>query len=500
MEEFQKSLEEQSKNEIKEIYEDRINFKLFLRKKKYNEILTKKRIALTKPEETPWTLEVFLSELKLPAQYKIKFDDIKELINTALKSIKSDDILTVKYGICLFKDYFRSLIDDNNPDFFINSNFVSDSLNLLEKWGEKQEKQIIFNILYLLVNYSYLNNNKLISKIILSSKGYKIWELCFNLQDYEIMSQMIWILSNITFEDQEGSYNLLKSNLFQQKIFNFYNNPTVISHLNEENKNNLFFFIIERGLCLLKNLLLAESSSTYNKEENYKLFIQIFNLILKYSESNAPTIFHICVYIINKSISNERRLINLLDNSNLLNDILNKKFFSDEKIVMQCNRILGDFIEKKANLSRDFYDKCIQYEIDILFNAKDSTTIAELFWVLSNILHDDISSGEIICQNQPFIDKVLYIFKSSVDFKYIKEISYFFLILCKSVKANTFLNLLNKGLFDITFGHAKNTFDEPKKLITIFELIKLFLDTGDFLEENFGGKNIWNKIKTLLDH
>ena len=497
MEEFPKSLEDQTKSEVKQISEDRINFKLSLRKKKFNEILIKKRIASTKPEESPWSLELFLSELKLSSQYKIKFDEEKELISVALKSIKSDDILTLKYGICLFKNYINSFIDDNNPHFYINLNFVSDLLNLLEKWGEKQEKQIIFNILNLLTNYSYINNNKLISKIILSSKGYKIWELCFNLQNYEIMSQMIWVLSNITFNDEEASYNLLKSNLFQQKIFNFYKNPTVINHLNEDNKNNLFFFIIERGLCLLKNLLLSESSSTYNKEENYKLFIQIFNLILKYSDSNSPAIFHICVYIITKSISNERRLINLLDNSNLLNDILNKKFFSDEKIVVLCNRILGEYTEMKANLSQDFYDKCIKYEIDILFNAKESKTIVELFWVLSNILHDNINSGEIICLNEPFIDKVLYIFKNSIDFNYIKETSYFFLILCKTVKTNTFIQLLNKGLFDITFEHAKNTLDEPKKLILIFELIKLYLDTGDFFEENFGGKNI---IKEKCDN
>ena len=72
-----------------------------------------------------------------------------------------------------------------------------------------------------MTNYSYLNNNKMISKILLSSKGYKIWDLCFDLQDYEIMSQMVWILCHMTLQNKKSSYNLLKSNLFQKKIFNF---------------------------------------------------------------------------------------------------------------------------------------------------------------------------------------------------------------------------------------------------------------------------------------
>ena len=53
-------------------------------------------------------------------------------------------------------------------------NFISDLINLLEKWCEKRELKIIYNTLYIITNYSYANENKLISKILLSSKGYKI--------------------------------------------------------------------------------------------------------------------------------------------------------------------------------------------------------------------------------------------------------------------------------------------------------------------------------------
>ena len=73
MEEFPKSTNEQTKMEIEELSQDRINFKLSLRKKKFNDMLIKKRILPSKPEDSPWPLELFLSNLKLPADYKIIF-------------------------------------------------------------------------------------------------------------------------------------------------------------------------------------------------------------------------------------------------------------------------------------------------------------------------------------------------------------------------------------------------------------------------------------------
>ena len=73
MEEFSTSLKNQSNIEKEQISQDIINFKLSLSKNKFNEILFKKRIIPTKPEDSPWTLELFLSNLKLPSNYKIIF-------------------------------------------------------------------------------------------------------------------------------------------------------------------------------------------------------------------------------------------------------------------------------------------------------------------------------------------------------------------------------------------------------------------------------------------
>ena len=496
MEDFSRSLKEQSNMELEEMSEDRLNFKLSLRKKKFNEILIRKRI-FSKPEDSPWTHELFLSNLKLPPDYKIIFGNEEEQISIALNSIKSENILKLKYGICLIKQYTTYFPENSKLNPNLNLSFISDLLNLLEKWGEKKEKQIIFNILYIMTNYSFINTNKTISKFFLSSKGYKIWDLCFDLQDYEIMSQLVWILDNITYDDTDSSYNLLKSNFFQKKIYNFYQSPAIFSHLNENNPQNLFSIIIERGIGLFSNLLATQYTSTFNKEEKYKLSIPIFELLLKYSESNSQEIFYSCVYSIDITIENEPRLIDLIDNSNILNYILDKKFFTDDRIVLYSNRILGEYIAKKSGLSQKFYERSTYFEMDILFGTKSSTVIIEVFWVLSNIMYDNESSSEIICYNKPFIDRAINIYKNWGNYKIIKDMSYFFLVLVELVNINTFIELENKGLIKISFEHAKNIFDDSSKVIIIFELIELFLKKGDLIKENYGGKNL---IKEKYDN
>ena len=489
MEELSIKSKEQFKSEMEKLSSDRINFKLSLRKKKFNNILAKKRI-FSNPESSKWSHELFLSKLILPQNYKVVFSDKDELISTSLKSIKADDLTTVKYGICLLKSFISFFPEKDNIHTNINFDFIFDLLSIIEKWGEKKENQIVFNILYILTNYSFINSNKNISKILLSSKGYKIYELCFDLQDYEIMSQLVWLLNNIIYDDEESCFNLLKSNLFQHKIFNFYNSQTIINHLNEKDEENIFCIIVERGITLLTNLLAMKSLGNYNEEEKYKLLMPIFELVLKYSETNSPKIYHSCVYSISISIENEPRLIQLIEKSNLINDILNKKFISFENVSHFSNRILGDYIANISHLSKEFYEKSIKYEFCIFSGTQSHKNIIEVLWILSNILHDEESSSEIICNNQEFIDKIIFLYKNPTEYNDIRQICYFFLTLSEQCNFINLNKLLNKGLLDISLEHAKNTFDEPSKIASLFMLIELCLDTGKLMENKLGMKNI----------
>ena len=149
MEEFPNAIKENSNYELTQLSQDRIDFKLSLRKKKFNDILIKKRIFPSKPEESPWTLELFLSNLKLPDEYKKQFTDEEELILVAKGFLKSEKILEVKYGICLIKQYMANYQNDKeNINFKLNLNFISDLFYLLEN-GEKKRKNKYYLICYI---------------------------------------------------------------------------------------------------------------------------------------------------------------------------------------------------------------------------------------------------------------------------------------------------------------------------------------------------------------
>ena len=105
---------------------------------------------------------------------------------------------------------------------------------------------------------------------------------------------------------------------------------------------------------------------------------------------------------------------------------MNKKFFSNESLVLYANRIIGNYTANKSKLSDEFYNKCIQYEFDIYFGIKNPLAVKETFWVLSNILKDYQNAGLIICNNEPFINQTIYRYQNIVELSEIHELAYFF--------------------------------------------------------------------------
>jgi hypothetical protein len=211
--------------------------------------------------------------------------------------------------------------------------------------------------------------------------------------------------------------------------------------------------------------------------------------------SISEKIYHTCIYAISISIDAELDLINRLDepinnNINLINDILNKKFFSNENLVLFANRILGNYISVKSGFSEEFYLKCIQYEFDIFFGIKLPKAVRETYWVLSNILYDYPNAGNIICTNVSFINKTMDYYQNDVELNNIGQYAYFLNSLISKCGIEHFIRLQEKGIIDITMKHAKMTFKEVKSLIIIFELIENLLSIGKSVMNNFEGRNL----------
>ena len=139
--------------------EERLDYKISLRKKKYDEILAKKRLSTIQSNQNSiFSLEFSMSNLILPDEYKIVFTKNEELISTSIINIKSEDKIKVKYGLFLLKTF--SKLPNNSLAEYLNTAFISDLLLILEKWSSKNEKNIVFNILYILTNYTFSYDDK----------------------------------------------------------------------------------------------------------------------------------------------------------------------------------------------------------------------------------------------------------------------------------------------------------------------------------------------------
>jgi hypothetical protein len=216
---------------------------------------------------------------------------------------------------------------------------------------------------------------------------------------------------------------------------------------------------------------------------------------VKYAMSDSEKIYFICIYALCISIDCELNLVNRLDdpinsNVNIINDILNKKFFTNEKLVLYANRILGNYISIKSGLSEEFYLKCIQYEFDIFFGIKLPVVVKETYWVLSNILCDYQNTVNIIFNNELFINKTIDNYKNTVELNVIKEIAYFLYTLIEKCGIENFIRLQEKGIVDITMNHAKRTFNKASPVINIFKLIDALLFIGKSVADNFEGRNL----------
>jgi hypothetical protein len=228
--------------------------------------------------------------------------------------------------------------------------------------------------------------------------------------------------------------------------------------------------------------------------EKNKLIVPVFDLVLKYSQSNNEKIYHTCIYAIALAVEEELNFVNKIDNNNngvnIIYDILNKKFFSNENLVLQANRILGNYISNKSGLSEEFFNQCIQYEFDIFFGIKSTIAKRETYWVLSNILTDYQKAGFIICLNEPFINQTFNKYQNTVDMDDLYNIVYFLNCLIHKCGIENFIKIQDKGIVDITMKYTKMTFNSPKTLITIFELIESLLSIGDSVRDNFMGRNL----------
>ena len=494
---------------------ERIKTKLTLRKKRFNEILREKRLSeyisiMNKNCNAKWKLlyDIDKEQLGMDKKYKFKFteEEDEEIISLSDKYLKSEYIMDIKYSIMLLQIFINRHMNDELKKY-LNLLFIHDIFSLIEK--HLCNKEIIFNILYIILCYSNINKDNSISMILLSPNSYKIWEICFNLQDYEILYEIVVILNNIILKNQIGGCNLIRSNFLLNKIYNFYLNQTITSQINNNNKKYVMCNIVEDGIILFCNLLVVpmDNLDRFTKEEIYFSKQKIINVILTYINSNLYEIYNICIYSIYIAVQQDKRLFDDLDKNNFIHNVLNdKKFFKIENIRYFVNNIIGNYVAYKDKINYNILVDIINFEKEYINICNISFHKKEIFWVLSNIIISDKNIINKILENKEFLENLIFCYKNACSYSEIKEITYFFGELLNNSNFKQFIQIQKYKLMEIAIEHAKkNLENESEGLSMIFILLEYYLEFGKMMEKYFNGKNIilekFNKLggKELLE-
>ena len=488
----------------KELFNLRLETKLSLRKKKVNDIIFKKRmlennnLLNNKNDNLKFKLlynkdKIHFNSDESSSKYNLNFNEIedKKILSLVPKFLKSENIDDIQYGIILTQIFIKRNIKKDLSDS-INLLFIYDLFHLIDKI--KSDKEIIFNILNIIVSYSFNNNDKNLATILLSPNSYKIWENCFKLEDFEIFYAMICIFNNIIHENLIGSCNLIRSNFLQNEVFNFYINQGINAQKNNEDKSDINYHIINDGISLFCNLLIISVVNLDNiTKEEVKLSKQkIINILLVYYDSKIYDNHYKCIYSMSKALEQDLTLFDQIDKNNFVENVLiNKIFFDNTESSYYLNKIFGNYLAYKSKLDKKILLEIMNFEANYLKICQDSYRRKDIFWVLSNILISDREIYKKIFEIDGLLVNIFECFKISITFYELKEILYFFAILLSFVNNKYFIEVEKNHLLDIVLFQAKNIDSNRVEILNLcFHIFEIYLSFGQLMSKYYEGKNL----------
>jgi len=487
----------------KEIFEQRIETKLSLRKKAVDNILYNKRILGNAPfdfedKKIKWKLLYDIKNINFQSdESKLKFklifeeNDDEKILSEASKYLKSENLDDIKYGIILIQTFIKRNMNDDLTNS-INLLFVYELFHIIEKMNKEDE--IIFNILDIIITYSSFNKDKALATILLSPESYKIWELCFNLQNFDIFYEIICVLNNIIQNNTIGGCNLIRSNFLKNNIYNFYTTESIISQKDNQNKYDINYYIIKDGINLICSLLIIPTVDLdkVTKSEVILSKQKLIKILLLYYDTNCFDNYLKCIYAFNLAVGQDLILFEELEKNDFFENILiNKKFFEEKQILFYLNELFGNYIAYSPKISYKLLEDLINFEAYYLKICKDFSHRKNIFWTLSNILLSNDEIFKKIFEVENLLSNIFNCLKHSYSSKEAREILYLFSILFLYINNKYFIELEKNHLMELVIFHAKNNFENNVDgLYICFTILEFYLIFGKNLSKYFDGKNL----------
>lgn len=391
----------------------RINNNLSLRKKKLNDVLSKRRnikdIGLTE-------YQLKMEDLKIDDNLKIKVYQMEDFIKEMKIQIKSNNLENNKYALlCLRKQTIEKNTMENKKVFIdrmIKEDFISDILNIMS--NNLNNKQILYEGLWILINFTYYETDIIESRFFLSN------EICINLyikicqtNDINLRGSVYWLLCNIIENNYQYAYlikilrNVYMSPLLREYVLFDIENRKDLSDSYED----LILRILSRTseivneiICSLKENDIKEYTKinpnvNYNnlKENNDYLFAHIFEVFLK--KINVKNYSSLSIYALSKLTNHleNKEIFNLFMLSGVFRKLIKGEIEINEDDFSNAIQIVGNYL----NFVDDYLlDKIIVEEIcKFLFtinqrNPSSQYLKRDIFWTLSNLTVGPVSSNQ----------------------------------------------------------------------------------------------------------
>ena len=409
-------------NEEKNFTNERWENGLTLRKRKINEILSKKRGFDRFKNEGQKDYQIIKEEINIPIEIKNKkYDDLDQFLKEIKVYIQSENIEYNKYALYCIRTQTLNNEGSNNKNLFsellIKQDYIVYIFNLIQKYFDN--KKIIYEALWILINILYYQNNNVDLVVNLSTQQcIQLYIKILDKKDNCLRLNIYWLLSNLLNNTNIGLTNQVLFHLYMSSLFRLY----IIKDLEDNNSNlaeielmNLILilsflsdFVNDTFVRLknndIKNFLDYNSNVDYQSimENNKYLLEHLFNIFLKYIENANLNCY--CFMGLSKLTNylDDQIIFNKLFLSGLCRKLVKEQIKVDEEFINYVVQIIGNYLYfiPENLIDPIFVEETFNYFVKLLQSYPSKQILKrDIFWSASNIVVDDNNYCELFAKS-----------------------------------------------------------------------------------------------------
>lgn len=469
------------------------NSRIKLRKEKIYSLIIQKRLNdynANKIKKSKYLYDVIKITLTAKTQqiFNSEIYDEKTIINDSINIFKSNNLKEIKGYLLLleilldkYKNKNKYIIDENLDLLFSLFNLINNNVN---------DEEIIYNILYVLANYTSICENNCLLCVLCSEKFFKIWELLFDIKNNDIIWEIINLINNITKNNYIGVSFFLKNSSFLNYLHTVFNN---FNNKDEEKLKDDDLDLISFLLNLISNILIVCLNNS-NINSKFDIIVKLMEIIILFTQYNNFEIYFKSIKIISYAVDKNNELIKVLNSNNFIKELLEKKkYFINIDLRYSLNIIFDNYLSYDDDINNFLLLDILKFNFDYLKLTNLSTHRQKIFILLSNIIESNDNIYKEFFSDDNILELILNYFHNSSNSLEIKEVGYFFSILIPMLEVNEIFELEKKKLFEFTVDHLKNNNENKDLIYILLEILNCFFDFGEDLLSYLGGVNIFIK-------